>query len=147
MFDASLGVEVMDSWEKEEERVRLRTQMLQDEMEKIEKEESQPLANFFRFFARIVIRSLRIIIGIGVAAIGVWAGFTAYESLSDPIASQSVVDIVGGLFYAFIAFASIRASFSVAFGRGPSSDDEMERRQRKAVDRLKGNHAWKILWK
>lgn len=137
----------MDSWEKEEERARLRAKMLQDEIEKIEREESHPPISVLRFFVRVVIRSLRIMIGVSVAAIGIWAGFTAYESLSDPISSQSVVDIAGGLFYAFIAFTSIRASFYVAFGRGPSPEDEMERRQRKAVDRLKGNHAWKILWK
>jgi hypothetical protein len=82
---------------------------------------------------RFVVRLSRIVGGLVIAVIALWCGLEAFEVLSKPLASASLLSLAGGLFLAFLTFVFISLAIGAAFGEAPSrSEVEARRRSERA---------------
>lgn len=109
------------------------------EIDKIQADESKGFGLFWRKITRIFIRSLRITCGLAFLGLAAWPGTSAWDTLGTPFAQQSALGVLGGLFLAALAWWLIRVAFSIAFGAGPTEDEEFERQRRMAADIVNAN--------
>lgn len=73
------------------------------------------------FVESIMIRTLRIALGILIAILAGWLIYIGVEVLSRPFASLSPLDFLGGLLASIGGFILFVPAFSVSFGaKGPS---------------------------
>lgn len=89
---------------------------------------------------RFVIRSARIAVGLTIALAAFWAGSAAFDIAAEPLASLTILKIVGLLFLGWLAYVLAIAAFEVAFGEGLSQDDKQQRLEdwirRKAIEEI-----------
>ena len=71
---------------------------------------------------RVVIRSMRIAIGVMVATLGTYPISSGWGDLSIPFASSSLATILVGLLYIFAGLVIFSIAWSTAFGTGPERD-------------------------
>jgi hypothetical protein len=82
---------------------------------------------------RFVVRLGRIVGGLVIAVIALWCGVEAFEVLSKPLASASLLSIAGGLFLAYLTFVFISLASGAAFGEAPSRSEVEARRRSECV--------------
>jgi len=109
---------------------------VQAEMARVERAEATPLGRLSRIGTRFLVRSLRILAGLIIGILAWWAGSVATDILGIPFAAQSLLGVFKGLGLAVLAIWLAVSAFSSAFGSGPSSEDERERRRRIAMQRV-----------
>lgn len=106
------------------------------EMEAIWRSEQSGAGFLMRLAARLIVRTSRIAGGLAFLCLGIWAGVGAWDELGKPLAAQSFLGIIWGLFLGMLAFGLISAAGSAAFGRGPTLEEDNQRRQRIAINRI-----------
>lgn len=70
---------------------------------------------------RIVIRTFRIIAGVGVFLVFLWLVSLLQPIFSTPFSDLTLGDLIKALFVGWLAIMAFGGAFAVAFGPGPRS--------------------------
>lgn len=89
---------------------------------KAEGREDGTLSKVANLLGRIVVRCVRIAIGFAISFGAIWTGIEAFEIASQPLASLTILKILGFLILAGLTYLVGAIALVVAFGEGEAED-------------------------
>lgn len=107
-----------------------------EEIDRIRHEEQTPSRRALYVGRRVIVRVLRIVVGIAIFVVSCWLFGESWDLLSRPFASQSFLGLAGGLVVVYIAWMLLTLAWICAFGEGPDEDDHYQRRRLEAFGRI-----------
>lgn len=115
---------------------RFTEEEIAQEVEILRKQHDNARRRIQKKVARIFIRTTRIVCGLALFVAFCFCVNSAYEQLSQPFAAQSLLGIASGLFMSYLSWVLIVWSYSAAFGKGPTLEDEEQTWRNRALHSL-----------